>query len=191
MNWRKQLQCCLFSHLFIFLNILTCPLSFLGCNTWGREAETCLAQPLGSEPNFRCPCTGWTVWWLLSWSIQLYTDKSVASFLPSYSGGKVSSVPPTRNQVHGAACALCVLVQKPPPIPRAVTAFYDKPRLLIHKSYNRLQSLSAPISISDPLVYMSNLPEYLFQITGLGLCWLVAWSGVSFLSSAQPVEKYR
>lgn len=100
----------------------------------------------------------------------MYTDKSVASFLPSYSGGKVSSIPPTRNELHGVACALCVFVQKPPPIPRAVMVFCDKPKLLIHKSFNRFQSLSAPISISDPAVYMSNLPGPLLQITGLGLC---------------------
>lgn len=101
MNCRKQLKCC-----FFILNILTCSLSSVGCKTRGREAETCLVQPLGSDPNIGCSCTEWMIWWLLSWSIQLYTDKSVASFLPSYSGGKVSSVPPTRNQLHDAAHAL-------------------------------------------------------------------------------------
>lgn len=183
----------LFIHSFIYLlsAFWLVLFSSVGCNTWGREAETCLVQPLGSDPNFGWPCTGWTVWWHLSWGIQLYTDKSVASFLPSYSGGKVSSIPPTRNELHGVACALCVFVQKPPPIPRAVMVFCDKPKLLIHKSFNRFQSLSAPISISDPAVYMSNLPGPLLQITGLGLCWLVAWSGASFLSSVQSVEKYR
>lgn len=69
------------------------------------------------------------------------------------------------------SCPLTVfLYRNPLKFPEPPLGFCDKPKLLIHKSFNRLQSFSAPLSVSDPAVYMSNLPGYLLQITGLGLC---------------------
>lgn len=174
----------LFIYLFI-LNILTYPLSSVGCKTWGREAETCLVQPLGSYSNFGCPCTGWMIWWLRFWSIQLYTDKKCGFISPLllWWEGIISSSH-TKSAARGCLCTwTAFLYRNPLKFPKPWLVFYNKQKLLIHMSFSRFQSLSASLSVSAPAVYMSSLPGYLLQITGLGLCWLVAWSGALFLSS--------
>lgn len=95
-----------FFSFLIVLSILTCQLSSVGCKTLVRAVKTCLAQPLGSDPSFGCPCAECTGCDSHLEVSSCAWTKSMASFLPSYSRRKVSSAPPTSNQLRGAACIL-------------------------------------------------------------------------------------
>lgn len=159
------------------LSILTCQLSSVGSKTWVREVETYLAQPWGSDRGFGCPRARWTSWWLLSRTIQLCTDKKfvfIAPLLLSQQG--IISSSHTKSAAWGCSCALTALLYRKTP-QNSPNCDWD---------FRMSQSCS---TTGVSITFSPFLPSWCFSgsqqftwvslITGLGLCWLVAWSGAS------------
>lgn len=112
----------LFIYLFIYsqhpdLSSFLCRLQDLGQGSWKL-----LSAAIRIRPKFRVSLHGVNdlVTSVLKYPV-VHRQKVWLHFSPPTLVGGVSSVPPTQNQLHGAAVLGCVFVQEPPQIPRAMT----------------------------------------------------------------------